>query len=76
MEVQHMTTESNGPHTNVLGQPELSSFTHVDFRIHVERLARSSQRNQAPPAISLVLDRSGSMHGQKIATAACRLGHQ
>ena len=83
LEVQHMATETNGAPTNASGQPDLSlemrperrlirphgSLRHVDFRIHVAPGARPAQRDRSPLAISLVLDRSGSMHGQKIVTA-------
>jgi len=44
------------------------SFRHVDFRVQVA--ANLTPRAPRPPvAIGLVLDRSGSMHGEKIETA-------
>jgi Ca-activated chloride channel homolog len=79
-----MTTDNTGAATNPSGQPELSlemrperrlirpnggSFRHVEFRIRVASVKRPRPQDRSPLAISLVLDRSGSMHGDKIATA-------
>jgi Ca-activated chloride channel homolog len=83
MEIHHMATEDTGAHPNPNGQPDLSlemrperrligthgSFRHVDFLVRVASAARRQHADRSPLAISLVLDRSGSMHGDKIATA-------
>ncbi len=45
------------------------SFRHVDFHIAVNNVPRAEHRERPPLAISLVLDRSGSMHGDKMVTA-------
>jgi len=45
------------------------SFRHVDFRVSVAALPPSDGADRPPLTIGLVLDRSGSMHGQKIVTA-------
>lgn len=45
------------------------SFRHIDFQILVGEPPRRSQDDRAPLALSLVLDRSGSMSGDKIKTA-------
>jgi len=45
------------------------SFRHVDFHVRVNNVPRTEHPERPPLAISLVLDRSGSMHGDKIVTA-------
>ena len=45
------------------------SSRHVDFHIRVGAVPRAEHSERPPLAISLVLDRSGSMHGDKIVTA-------
>jgi Ca-activated chloride channel family protein len=50
-------------------RPHGGSYRHVDFHIGVSKVPRSEHPERPPLAISLVLDRSGSMHGDKMVTA-------
>jgi hypothetical protein len=45
------------------------SFRHIHFHIQVAAQPVTAAQPRPPLTIGLVLDRSGSMHGQKIATA-------
>jgi Ca-activated chloride channel family protein len=45
------------------------SFRHVNFHLSVANAPSTVSVDRSPVTIGLVLDRSGSMHGQKIATA-------
>ncbi len=45
------------------------SKRHVDFRVHVSPAPAQRPAERRPVAIGLVIDRSGSMHGDKIVTA-------
>jgi hypothetical protein len=44
------------------------SHRHIDFRVHVTPSPNREQTERPPVAVGLVLDRSGSMHGEKIET--------
>jgi len=48
---------------------EDGSFRHVDFRIGVGQLPAGARKNHLPLTIALMLDRSGSMAGEKLETA-------
>lgn len=45
------------------------SHRHIDYSIHVGHLPQTQRMERPPLVISLVLDRSGSMSGEKIVTA-------
>ena len=45
------------------------SYRHIDYRINVSAAAPGAKSERTPLSLSLVLDRSGSMNGDKIATA-------
>ena len=49
--------------------PQEKSFRHVDFRIRVADVPVGTSDNRMPLTLALVLDRSGSMQGQKLVTA-------
>ena len=72
-----MTTETNPSTVRVTAdaRPERrlirpsGSFRHVDFAIRVSEPTDRRPTDRQPVAVALVLDRSGSMHGDKIETA-------
>jgi Mg-chelatase subunit ChlD len=45
------------------------SYRHVHFHVTVASVPEGTRTARAPLTIGLVLDRSGSMHGEKLATA-------
>lgn len=45
------------------------SFRHIDFHIQVDQVAGRSSARRTPITVALVLDRSGSMQGEKIGIA-------
>jgi Ca-activated chloride channel family protein len=45
------------------------SFRHIDFHIQVDQVAGGTSAKRAPITVALVLDRSGSMQGEKIGIA-------
>ena len=48
---------------------ERGSFRHIDLVVRVGAAPTQRPAIRQPLSIGLVLDRSGSMHGEKIATA-------
>lgn len=49
--------------------PHGASVRHVDYQIRVEQSAAASKTSRDPLTLALVIDRSGSMSGDKIVTA-------
>lgn len=49
--------------------PHGASVRHVDYQIRVEKSATAPQTSRDPLTLALVIDRSGSMSGDKIVTA-------
>src|ERR1051326_3491530 len=72
---------ARGPNTgsgvtiNLKMQPERrliredGSFRHVDFHVQVQQAANKAKPERTPLTLALVLDRSGSMQGEKMQIA-------
>ncbi|MGZ3667413.1 MAG: vWA domain-containing protein [Ktedonobacterales bacterium] len=67
--------QSGRVHVTLEGRPDrrliepAGSVRHIDFHLQVSHVAVDASKPRTPLALSLVLDRSGSMHGEKLRMA-------
>lgn len=70
----NQSDSKNNPQVSLDMRPERrligsGSHRHVEFVVSVGSVPDAARTTRSPLAISLVLDRSGSMHGEKLDTA-------